>query len=123
MFAVKILVAVVVTANQTIRSLVVTSVFVKEVRSELIHAHFRRVSHRDWFFEFIMFHFHFSHLACPTIDCGNQGICVETDGITVVPGGRPIYYVCQCKNGYIALNDCNGKIRQMNESKKAQRFM
>ncbi|CAF4059755.1 unnamed protein product, partial [Rotaria sp. Silwood2] len=45
---------------------------------------------------------------CPIKDCGTQGICVETDGIVTVPGGRPIFYVCQCKLGYITSSDCDG---------------
>jgi len=43
---------------------------------------------------------------CPIKDCGPDGVCVETDGITVIPGGKPIYYVCQCRDGYIASGDC-----------------
>ncbi|CAF4371546.1 unnamed protein product, partial [Rotaria sordida] len=47
---------------------------------------------------------------CPIKDCGTQGICVETDGIITTPGGKPIFYVCSCKNGYISAGDCNGNI-------------
>lgn len=39
-----------------------------------------------------------------------QGICVETDGIVATPNGRPIYYVCSCKSGYISSGSCDGKI-------------
>ena len=52
-----------------------------------------------------------SHSECPIKDCGTEGICAETDGITPTPGTRPIYYVCMCKKGYITSNDCNGKER------------
>ncbi|CAF0800802.1 unnamed protein product [Rotaria sordida] len=45
---------------------------------------------------------------CPIKDCGTQGICVETDGIITTPGGKPIFYVCSCKNGYISAGDCDG---------------
>jgi len=49
-------------------------------------------------------------LDCPITNCGTQGICVETDGIVVTNGARPIYYVCLCQEGYISAGDCNGKI-------------
>ncbi|CAF1083657.1 unnamed protein product [Adineta steineri] len=44
---------------------------------------------------------------CPIKDCGSQGICVETNGITIPPSTKPIYYVCQCKGGYISSGSCN----------------
>lgn len=44
---------------------------------------------------------------CPIKDCGSQGICVETDGIVAIPGGKPIYYVCLCKSGYISSGSCD----------------
>ncbi|CAF2185083.1 unnamed protein product [Rotaria magnacalcarata] len=47
---------------------------------------------------------------CPIKDCGAQGICVETDGIVVTPGTKPIFYVCLCKNGYINSGSCNDLI-------------
>jgi Notch-like protein len=44
---------------------------------------------------------------CPIKTCGTQGICVETDGLIPTPGSKPIYYVCLCKNGYIASGNCD----------------
>ncbi len=49
-------------------------------------------------------------LACPIKDCGNKGICVETDGLIPKGATRPIYYVCLCQNGYISAGSCDGKI-------------
>jgi len=48
---------------------------------------------------------------CPIKDCGGQGICVETDGIIVTPGSRPIFYVCSCTNGYISAGNCDELIK------------
>ncbi len=50
------------------------------------------------------------YIGCPIKDCGTQGVCVETDGITSGVGTKPIYYVCSCKKGYISSGNCDGKI-------------
>lgn len=55
---------------------------------------------------------------CPIKDCGTKGICVETDGIIVNQGGRPIYYVCSCQDGYITYKDCDCKIDRKSDEKE-----
>ncbi|CAF1086434.1 unnamed protein product [Didymodactylos carnosus] len=49
---------------------------------------------------------------CPINTCGEDGICVETDGL-MVPNLKPVNYVCSCRDGYIALTEsCNANQSQ-----------
>ena len=51
---------------------------------------------------------------CPIKNCGQRGICVETDGILLeYAKSKPIYYVCMCDNGYISSSNCDRKKIQM----------
>jgi hypothetical protein len=108
MYVEKVRIVVVVIVNQIIMLFGVIHVYVKVGLLELNHVHFHKVNFKFFFYR--NFVFLYLLLDCPITNCGTQGICVETDGIVVTNGARPIYYVCLCQEGYISAGDCNGKI-------------
>ena len=112
MYAEKSLLAVVVIVKQTMPVHEVIHAYAKVVLSRVNLVHFHKVnfpidflSCSDVLIQLLSF-----SLACPIKDCGTKGICVETDGIILKPGGKPIYYVCSCQDGYITYQDCDSKI-------------